>query len=570
MTTAAASFQQQHALHDSGFTVDGWTVQPALARVSRDDVEVRLEPKVMEVLVYLAQRPGQLVSRQELETAVWAGTIVSYDALTGAIQKLRKAFNDDPRHPRLIETLSKKGYRLVAAVEPLSGNPGSPVSDTPNLPAASSGTRRWRWTMAAGLLVIVLLAMTGIYLQQATVPAPPDTPVITASIAVLPFRYLGNDPEQDYFSDGMTDELITGLAKHRGLLVIARDSSFIYRDSNIDPAEIARRLRVRYLLQGSVRRADDQLRINAQLLDSEQGSLVWAESYDGTLEDVFALQDRITRQIVASLSLQIAAPATATSSSGTGNMEAYDNFLIGRKHFYLYNNREENLKAREFFATAIRYDENFADAWAMLAWTNVFDAMNGWSSDHAHSLQLALEQATHALQLDSRLPLAYWVRGLSWRETGEYVKAMVEAQKAIELDPNYANAHVLLATLLYYAGRPEEGLERMLKAMQIHPHHPFNYSFHLGQAYFILHRYEEAVAALREAADSNPASERVHVWLAAALVRSNRLDDARWEAAQVLLLNPDFSVQRSAQALPFKYQADRQHFLDSLQQAGLT
>jgi tetratricopeptide (TPR) repeat protein len=164
---------------------------------------------------------------------------------------------------------------------------------------------------------------------------------------------------------------------------------------------------------------------------------------------------------------------------------------------------------RDLFEASIRYDPAFAMAHAMLAWTHVLDVMNGWSDDRQASLQQALDLATRALTLDEQLPLAYWVRGLTYRETGDYVKALVEAEQAIEYKPSYANAHVLLASLLYFAGRPEEGLKRILKAIEINPHHPFNYTFPLGQAYFTLHRYRDAIAALRKALESNPGSERI-------------------------------------------------------------
>jgi adenylate cyclase len=578
MTTPPTAFRQQNGHRNgepqapgtplSDFVIDDWTVQPTLLRLERDGTETRLEPRVMDLLVYLAQHPGQLVSREELERAVWAGAIVSYDALTGAIQKLRKAFNDDPRRPRIIETLSKKGYRLVAQVRPLEDD-GPVTTGRAGKLIPRRQPQHQRWQVVSVAMVLLLLATAGLLLLDDTATVPPLA-TASNSIVVLPFDNLSQDTEQEYFADGMTDELITGLARHPELLVIARDSSFMYRDSTVAPGEIASRLSVRCLLQGSVQRAGERLRINAQLLDSDSGSLVWAESYDGSLVDVFKLQDRITGQIVGALSAHIGASPDAEERATTGSMEAYDNFLLGRKHFYLYHNREENRKAREFFLTAVRFDDKFAMAWAMLAWTHVFDAMNGWSDDHRHSLQQALELATHALELEQALPVAYWVRGLSWREMGEYVKALVEAEKAIELDPNYANAHVLLATLLYYAGRPEEGLEKMLRAMQINPHHPFNYTFHLGQAYFILHRYDEAIVAFRKSLDSNPASERIHVWLAAALARHGELDEAQWEADQVHTLNPDFSLQRMDEALPFNNPGDKEHFLDSLRMAGLS
>jgi len=567
----------------TGFLIGGWTIEPSLTRISRNGSSTRVEPKVMAVLEYLARRPGQAVGREELEQAVWAGTVVGYDALTGAIQKLRKAFNDDPRQPRIIETLSKKGYRLIAAVEVLP----APAETAAAAPAqadaattdpamvATTGRARpaGRRAMAVLVLVGILLAAGGLfYWYSPHVPLMPEIASEASgnTIAVLPFGNLSREPGQDYFADGMTDELITGLSKHHGLLVIARDSAFLYRDRSMDTAAIARKLNVRYLLTGSVYRDGQQVRINAQLVDSRTGSLLWAESYDGSLKNIFELQDRITGRIVTELTAKLVTGGDGASIRQTTSTEAYDSYLMGKEHFYLYHNREENHKARALFESAIRFDPAFAMAFAMLAWTHVFDVMNGWSDDRPASLDKAIALATQALSLNQRLPLAYFVRGLSYRETGDYVKALVEAEKAIEYDPSYANAHVLLASLLYFAGRPQEGLEKILKAMEINPHHPYNYTFHLGQAYFILHRYREAIDTLHQALDSNPASERIHVWLAAALARAGDMDEARWEASQVRVLNPEFSLHRMAQSLPFSDPGDLQHVIESLRRAGLS
>ena len=546
-----------------------WLVEPTINRLSRNGNSVRLEPKTMDVLMYLAERPGKLVTRRELEEAVWADMIVSYDALTGAIQKLRKAFNDDPRHPSVIETLPKKGYRLVAPVQSPGAGPGQPAPT-----AIQSTTRQWQATKPVWLPAITLVAITAAAIAwYAWIELPGQETAALASpnsIAVLPFDNLSRSPAQEYFSDGMTDELITSLAKYPDLLVIARDSAFMHKNREIDIAAVAEELKVRFILHGSVRRDNEQVRINAQLVDTLDNTLRWAESYDGTLTRIFELQDRITGQIVLALREQIGDPVIRPRNRLISNAEAFDNFLLGKKHFYLYYNKEENQKAREFFKTSIKYDPEFAMAYAMLAWTHIFDAMNSWSEDHAQSLLRARELATRALALEEELPVAYFVRGLSYRESGEYVKALVEAEQAIKYEPNYANAHVLLATLLYFAGRPEEGLKRIKKAMLINPYHPFNYTFHLGQAYFILERYHEAIDAFTSAINSNPASERIHVWLAAAYAQAGEVDEARWEADQVLILNPDFSLQRMEKTLPFKDAEDLQHFIEGLRLAGLS
>jgi TolB-like protein/DNA-binding winged helix-turn-helix (wHTH) protein/Tfp pilus assembly protein PilF len=553
-----------------GFRIADWTVEPVLNRVSRNGEVVRLEPKVMAVLVYLAERPGQAVSREELEEKVWAGSIVSYDALTGAIQKLRKAFRDDSRHPRIIETLSKRGYRLVAPVELLETHGKTqPVSEVASPGILARRSQRIPW-----FLVITAMVMTAGALAWYLAPDPygygPGSGVAVNSIAVLPFDNLSGLPEQEYFSDGMTDDLITGLAKHPDLLVIARDSAFMYKDKIIDLREVAAKLNVQYVLHGSVRRNKELVRINAQLVDASTNTLIWADSYDGTMTRIFELQDKISGEIVLALTEKIGTTGNKGIYREINNPQAYDSFLMGRHHFYLYASRDENLKAREYFEAAVKYDPDYALAYAMLGWTYTYEASNGWSDDRIGSFKTGLEMAQKAKILDKSLPVAYFVSGFAYRGLGEYMKALVEAEKAIEYDPNYANAHLLLATLLYYAGRPEEGLERVEQAMLINPHHPFNYTYHQGQALYILGRYEEAVDALEQAIASNPGAERVHVWLAAAYAQAGATDDAQWEADQILTMNPEFSVERIENVFPFKDPVDRKHFIEGLRKAGLS
>ena len=553
------------------FRVAGWHVDPASGRIILDGKEIKLEPRVMDVLVYLAGRPGQVVTREELEENVWAGRVISYDALTGTVQKLRKAFADDARQPRVIETLSKKGYRLVAPVS----SPDISLTKEQSFKTFTSETRRRKQWILAGtftVLVIVLAAVAAfLRLDPGMIPAETasqESPPY--SIAVLPFDNLSGDPAQDYFADGMTDDLITKLARNPNLLVIARDSSFFYRGQSIDIRDVARKLKVRYILHGSIRRAGEQMWFNAQLVDATTNGHLWADRYDGKLSDVFELQDNLIGNILSALSIKrdIENPPV-TQRQETGSPEAYDYFLLGRNRFFLYANKEDNRKARELYAKAIQLDPSFAQAYAMLAWTYAFEAMNGWSEVREDSLAKAHALADQAVAIDKELPIAYFVTGLVYRETGEYMKALVEAEKAIAIDSSYANAHVLLASLLYYAGRPQEGLERIKKAIQLNPHHPYNYPFHLGQAYFILGRYQEAIEALEQGLESNPSSERMRVWLAAAYAQDGREDDAKWEAEQVLTLNPDFSLHRIQQAFPFKDPADIERLLAGLRIAGI-
>lgn len=555
----------------SRFRIANWTVDPDTCRISGNSKRVKLEPKVMDVLVFLAARPGEVVSREMLETAVWPGTIVGYDTVTGAIQKLRRAFDDNPQQPRIIETLSKRGYRLIAPVISLiEPGPAAGLAAEPIQPAAAA--RAGPTLISLALIALLLLAfITMIWLRPWAngVDEGGEPAGNPKSIAVLPFENIGGEQDRDYFADGVTDDLITQLSKISDFFVIARDSAFVYKGRSVGIREIAQRLGVSYLVSGSIRQEAAMVRINARLIDAVQGNNIWAESYDGSAVELLRLQDRIISDIVAALATRLnASEREELGRPQTNNAEARDSFLQGRQRFFNYANKEENQKARELFAKAVGLDPEFAIGYAMLAWTHAFDAMNGWADNRSESLLRARELAGHALSLDEKLPLAHFVTGLTYREKGEYIKALVEAEKAISLDPNYANAHVLTATLLYYAGRPEEGIERIKKAIMLNPHHPYNYSFHLGQAYFILRRYPEAIETFERGLASNPASERLRVWLAAAYAQNGESEEAEWQVEQVLMLNPSFSSERMEEVFPFSDPADLKHFQLGLRQAG--
>jgi TolB-like protein/DNA-binding winged helix-turn-helix (wHTH) protein len=552
--------------------IGDWWFDVAAHELGRNGETVRLEPRVSDLLEYLALRPGQPVSRAALLEALWPGMVVSDEALTNAVNKLRRAFGDDRANPRVIETLPKTGYRLIAQVRPLPHS-------TPDSPAATErGPAGRRWLVPVVALLLAGLSLTLFIDLRPTGPPPADSTTTSSggvvtrtrpALAVLPFEELGADSGQAYFADGITDDIITRLAKNPDLVVIARDSTFFYKGKSLDPRTIAQRLDVGYVLRGSLRREGDVLKLNTWLVDAGTDAHVWAEHFERPIDGVFDIQNSIYRGVVGALTSPESARPEPEPGAETDNPRAYDSLLLGKHHFYRFESRAENLKARAFFQEAVRLDPGFAAAHAMLAWTYAFAAMNGWADDREAALKRAQRLATHATGLRPDLSLAYFVRGLSYREQKEYVKALVEAEKAIEFDPNDANGHVLLATLLYYAGRPEEGLARIREAMRINPHHPYNYHFHLGQAYFVLHRYPEAIDAFQRGLSSNPASERMRVWLAAALARSGDVDSAQWEAEQIRAANADFSLQRVTDAFPFKDPDDMEQFLAGLRLAGL-
>ena len=257
-------------------------------------------------------------------------------------------------------------------------------------------------------------------------------------------------------------------------------------------------------------------------------------------------------------------------SHRTDNIDAYGNFLSGRQYFYLFASKRDNLRARELFLKAIEYDSNFANSYAMLAWTHAYEAMNGWSNDWNTSMKQAYQFADKAIHLQPDLPVAYFVKGLVNRERKDYIKAMVDVEKALEYDPNYANALMLKGTLLYFAGEPEQSIPIIRKAMKLNPHHPYNYSYHLAQGLYILRRYEEAIDALKSGLETNPTSTRMRIWLIAAMAKSGDIDEAHWEVEQLELESPGLSLQKIQNLFPFKNPADLDHFLDGLRMAGMS
>ena len=558
-------------LIDSGnveFFIGDWHVIPSICRIQRDEKVVKLEPRVMQVLEYLAQHPNEVVARADLEAAVWGGRTVGYEAIGRTVALLRKALGDDSRQPRFIETLSKKGYRLIASVTYPRDTPDPDQNGT-----AKEAERRSfhvhapRTLVAAAMLVLAVIG--GIFwLLLPEDPNPGRQGLSTqASIVVLPFSNLSSDPRQSYVADGITDSLITDLTKISGLFVIARHTAFKYRGEPWRVGDLARELEVRFILHGSVQRESETLRINAQLMDATTGSEMWAERYDGSVQDIFGLQDRIARNVVATLSVDLTpAESNELANRDTDSLEAYEFFLRGRERYFLFS-RDDNRAARSFYLKAIELDPDFARAYAMLALTYRQEVVNGWSEDREQALESAMQLAQKAISLNETIPEAYFVKGLVHRERKEYFDAMLAAEKAIEIDPNYADGHVVAGSVLYLAGRAEEGLELVEKAMRLNPHYPHNYQLCQGQALYVMGSYDEAAHAFREGLDRYPQSERLHLWLAATYAQIGESERAEWEMDQVYALNPNFSPSFLEQDSAFRYQSDLENFLDGVKKA---
>jgi adenylate cyclase len=459
------------------------------------------------------------------------------------------------------------------------------VQMEPGAAAPAVGKQPWitgkSWHRGVWALVGLLLILGGgVTVWQRVFRPPPPSQVASTepvpalalpdkpSIAVLPFVNMSQDPEQEYFSDGMTEDLITDLSKLAGLFVIARNSVFTYKGRAVKPEQVSRELGVRYVLEGSVRKAGDRVRITAQLVEATTGYHRWAERYDRDLKDIFAVQEEISRKIVAALAVQLTAGEQARlGRQYTDNLEAYDYLLRGSESLGRYT-QETNVQARQMFEKAIALDPTFALAYALLGMTYFGEWSLQWSQD-PQTLERAFALAQQAVALDDSLPVAHRVLGLVYQWKKQPAQAIAALERAIALDPNDADSYASLAHILNFTGKPEEALRLAQKAMRLNPHYPSFYSATLGTAYLSTGRYEEAIAAFKEALIRNPDYLLAHIFLAVLYSGGGREEQARAEAAEVLRLNPQFSLEVWRQTVPMKDQAVLESFLDRLRQAGL-
>jgi len=551
------------------FNVGEWTVEPAANRLFRTDQEVRLEPKVMRVLTYLVERQGEVVSRHDLEANVWTGMIVTDDAVTNTVIKLRKALGDDARDPKYIETIAKTGYRLIAGVSPA---PPAPDQIPPSHQETAAAQPSWSKIMVVGLLVLLGVV---VFWLTATPPQPGLGPVEHASagkpmIAVLPFENLSGDPEQDYFSDGITEDLITDLSNIAGLRVVARNSAFVYKGSTETEQQIGAELHAGYVVKGSVRRADQRLRINVRLTDVEDGSIRWAERYDRNISDIFHLQDEIAQRVVSALQIELSTgDRKRLVRDYATSIEAYDVFLRGLDH-YGRRSGEDNKLAKEFFERAIAIEPGYARAYAGLALTHTIGAVNGWGASLEQSLAQADALIQKASQLDDALPQVHFVAGEIAMYRRNYAAALDELARAIELKPSYADAYALMGWVLHFAGRPQEGLEAMRQAVDLNPRVPGAYYMVKGALRYELEEISEAIRLLELAVESNPNYQLARVFLAAAYAAQEYQDEARWQIDEIHTLNPDFTLADAERGAPIHDPTYKERFLRDLQRAGLS
>jgi adenylate cyclase len=404
--------------------------------------------------------------------------------------------------------------------------------------------------------------------------SPLSPPPAKPSIAVLPFANLSGDAEQNYFVDGITGNIITDLSRFRDLFVIASNSSFAYKGKAIKVQDVCRELGVAYILEGSVQRSGDRIRITAQLIDGATGRHLWAERYDRRVEDIFALQDEVTQMIVGALAtayggrLGKAWQGRATGAGGR-KFEALDHFLRGMALLSRFN-EEENKRAQEAFRKAVELEPNYGKAISKLAWTHWADAHFGWSTNTDKSWEEFRRFATMSVERDDDEAWGHWaMAGYSLIRLRQHDRAIAEMQRALELNPNDADVMSDCASFLNHAGRTEEAIEWALRAMRLNPHHPTWYVLQLGPIYYDGRRYADAVATLEGLGDSETIWS--NLYLAAGHAQLGHDSEARRAIERVLKIQPQATVEEMSapEKVPYKEQSYREHFRDGLRKAGL-
>jgi len=389
------------------------------------------------------------------------------------------------------------------------------------------------------------------------------------SVAVLPFVNMSGDPEQEYFIDGLTENVITGLSGNPKLFVISRSSTFTYKGKPINVQQVARELGVQYLVEGSFQKAKDRVRITVQLINTTTGHHLWAEKYDRKLGDIFALQDEITIRIMSALEVKLTEGEQARLRyRGSENLEVFVKRTKALEHFRQFT-REGSAQAKKELEEALAMAPESSFLYSLLASTHILDLWLGSTKSNLISFAQATTCVKKAIALDKDNSDAYMILGQLHLMKKEHDEAIAAAERSVVLNPNGADAYASLGLTLSFAGRPEEGVEFVKKATRLNPIPPAYYFVYLGAANRVLGQYEEAISAYKKAIYKQPTLLFAHIGLAASYVYLGREEEAHTEAAEVLEIDPKFSLERYAKTLPFKNSADTDHYVDALRKAGL-
>ncbi len=439
--------------------------------------------------------------------------------------------------------------------------------------------RYWQRAVLALVAVLILIAVAVVvwrFSLRPSLPALekadpkkmalplPDKP----SIAVLPFVNMSEDPKQEYFSDGITENIITGLSKIPRLFVIARNSTFVYKRKGVKVQQVAEDLGVRYVLEGSVQRSGNRVRVTVQLIDALTGNHLWAEHYDRDLKDIFAVQDEITMKILQSIRVKLTEGEQELKRKPPRNLEAFLKVLQAAEYIQRFN-IEGNIMGKQLPEEAIALDPEFATAYYALAGAHMMDVWLGSSKSPKESLDKAVELTRKAISLDPKDSHFYAFLGYLYVMKRDYDKAIAEGEKAVALDPGGADAHAWLGMSLNYADRPKEAIPLFEKAIRLNPNGPTWYFQNFGNSYRMMGQHQEAITQYKKSLRVAPNSIATHISLAATYSLLGRDEEAHAEAQEVLRINPKFSVEYYAKTLPFKNQAQLDRYVEAMRKAGL-
>jgi TolB-like protein/Tfp pilus assembly protein PilF len=502
---------------------------------------VQVEPQVFDLLIYLIRNRERVVSRDDLVAAVWNGRIVSEAALDSRVNAARRAIRDSGQEQRLIKTLPRKGVRFVGSVREQS--PAATNALAPEQPADAGDQ------------------------GQSAIPLP-DRP----SIAVLPFTNMSGDTEQEYFADGMSEEIITALSRCNWFFVIARNSSFTYKGKTVDIRQIGRELGVRYLLEGSVRRAGARLRITGQLIDATQGVQIWADRFDGDISDVFELQDRITESVVAAIEpkLQLA-EIERLKHKPAANLDAYDLLLRAQQLEYEFT-PESLTTALRYLERALALDPSYAPAMALAAYCYVEREFQGWSKDPEAESVEALRLAARAVELARDEANVLWMAAYTIRQLGKDPQRSRDlAYRSLHLNPNSAIALTIAAWTETALSQPDKALQLLQRAERLSPRDPRAWFMAAATsfAHFELGQYTEASECAKRAAAQNPRSAIVLRLLAASLAMVGERGQAAEVIKELLKIDPQLTIAKQRARLSFLPEAVWQSYAEGLRLAGL-
>jgi TolB-like protein/Tfp pilus assembly protein PilF len=519
------------------FVFDNHILDIERRELLRGGHRVAVQPQVFDLLVHLVQNRDRVVSKDDLIARIWGGRIVSESTLTSRINAARTAIGDSGKSQNLIRTIPRKGVRFVGDVaEPSSGiRPADAADDVGEQPPR---------------------------------PLPlPDRP----AIAVLAFENMSGDREQDYFSDGISEDVITALSKVRWFFVIARNSTFVYKGRAVHIRQIAEELGVRYVVEGSVRRSGDRVRITAQLNDVATGSHIWAERYDRGLSDLFAVQDEITDAIVAAIEPQIyAAENFRAKRKPPNSMDAWDLVMRALSHYWRVT-REDHVIAQALLQKAIAIDPNYGQALSVLATSHMFGVHLGWA-DIATAATLAERAALAAIEADSEDAWAHTALGSVYFSTRRLDHSLAEFELALQLNPNFSLAQGYYALALSYCGRWRESHDAAQRAIRQSPRDPSLAIYYGIAAYaqFVGRNYTEAIALARDAIRQRGDLTGAYRVLTVAAGMAGETEVAAAALAELRRTQPNISLAWIATQLPWKLESDREHYLEGFRRAGLS